>query len=378
MLRALLILSLIAAPSFAQNAGPGASAPFLSASGNSLLLSWLEPIANTDRVALRFARMSDGKWSAARTIVERNDFFVNWADFPSIIADARGVLYAHWLQKSGQGTYAYDVRMTVSRDGGLTWDDSFVLNRDGKQTEHGFVSLAPIAKGGVGAAWLDGRNMGGGHDEHGEMTVRYATINSKGRITSDVELDARACECCATGMAMTSAGPVVVYRDRSADEIRDIAVATLNSKPRIVHADGWKISGCPVNGPQIDAIGNAAAVAWFTAANEQPRVHVSFSTDGAKTFSKPVRIDDGKPLGRVDVVMMDKRTALVTWVEQTSGGAEIRARLVRSGGAEPVTKIADSSPSRAAGFPRMARIGRDIWFAWTIPKKGIEVRKVTF
>src|SRR5687767_3726829 len=100
MLRALLILFLTATPLLAQNAGPGASAPFLSASGNTLLLSWLEPVPNTDRVALRFARMSDGKWSAARTIVERNDFFVNWADFPSIVADGRGVLYAHWLQKS--------------------------------------------------------------------------------------------------------------------------------------------------------------------------------------------------------------------------------------------------------------------------------------
>jgi hypothetical protein len=378
MVRALLILSLTATPLFAQNAGPGASAPFLSASGNTLLLSWLEPVANTDRVALRFARMTDGKWSAARTIVERNDFFVNWADFPSIVADGRGVLYTHWLQKTGQGTYAYDVRMTVSRDGGQTWDESFVLNRDGKQTEHGFVSLAPIARGGVGAAWLDGRKMGGGHDEHGEMTVRYATIDSKGRITSDVELDARACECCATGLAMTSSGPVIVYRDRSADEIRDIAVVSLNTRPRPVHADGWKINGCPVNGPQIDAIDAVSAVAWFTAANDLPRVHVSFSTDGAKTFSKPIRIDEGKPLGRVDVLMMDRTTALATWVEQTSGGAEIRARLVRAGGVEPAVRIADSSPSRAAGFPRIARLGRDVWVAWTIPKKGIEVRKVTF
>ncbi len=356
-------------------AGAGAAEPFLFASRDSILLSWLEPVANTDRFALRFARYRNGQWSVPRTIVERNDLFVNWADFPSIVEDAQGVLFAHWLQKSGSDTYSYDVRMATSSDG-ESWGKPFLLNRDGKKAEHGFVTLAPLPGGGVGATWLDGRNMnapdhdGSGHESTGDMTIRYAAVSAKGEIAGDTELDPRTCECCTTGMTVTDSGPVIVYRDRSAGEIRDVAYVAKSakgwSKPALVQQDGWKIAGCPVNGPQIDAIGNRAATAWFTAAQDKGRAFVSFSDDGGTTFAKPLPVDDGKPIGRLDVVLLDSDTALVTWLEQTTTGGEIRARRVgRNGKVEPSVKVADSSTARAAGFARTAKLGSDVYFTWT-------------
>ena len=64
--------------------------------------------------------------------------------------------------------------------------------------------------------------------------------------------------------------------------------------------------------------------------------------------------------------MLDERTALVSWLEQTPQGAEIRARRVsRDGIPAPSIKIADSATARAAGFARMARVGRDVYFTWT-------------
>jgi hypothetical protein len=354
-------------------AGADAAEPFLYGTRDGVLLSWLEPVAGGDRVALRVARYSGGQWGATRTVVERNDLVVNWADFPSVIEDAQGVLFAHWLQKSAGATYASDVRMSTSSDGGATWREPFLLNRDGKAREHGFATLAALPKGGVGATWLDGRNMEpGGHDEEGsgEMSIRYATVDANGTLTADVELDGRTCECCTTGMAVTASGPLVVYRDRSPEEIRDISFVKLAgngwTKPRTLHGDGWKIDGCPVNGPQVDAIGDRVAAAWFTAPGEQGRVLVAFSTDGGATFGAPVRVDEGKPIGRLDVVLSDDNTALVSWLEQTSAGGEIRARRVRrGGGVEPSMKIADSTTSRAAGFVRMARSGGDVYVTWT-------------
>jgi hypothetical protein len=354
-------------------AGADAAEPFLYGTRDGVLLSWLEPVAGGDRVALRVARYSGGQWGATRTVVERNDLFVNWADFPSVVEDVKGVLFAHWLQKSAGGTYTYDVRMSTSSDGGATWREPFLLNRDGKAREHGFATLAALPKGGVGATWLDGRNMEpGGHEEEdsGEMSVRYATVDANGTVAADVELDGRTCECCTTGMAVTAAGPLVVYRDRSPEEIRDISFVKLEengwTKPRPLHSDGWKIAGCPVNGPQTDALGDHVAAAWFTAPAEQGRVFVAFSADGGATFGTPVRVDEGKPIGRLDVVLSDDDTALVTWLEQTPAGAEIRARRVRrAGGTEPSIKIGDSTTSRAAGFVRMARSGHDIYVAWT-------------
>lgn len=355
-------------------AAAGSAEPFLFTTRNGVGLSWLEPVPNSDRVALRFAILRGGQWSAPRTIAERNDLFVNWADFPSVLEDAKGTLFAHWLQKSGAGTYSYDIRMATSTDGGVTWSAPFLLNRDGKEREHGFASLAALPNGGVGATWLDGRNMsaGGEHEGHdgGEMTVRYAAVDAKGTLTGDVEVDGRACECCTTGMAMTSSGPVIVYRDRSADEIRDISFVKREgngwTKPKPLHADGWKIAGCPVNGPQIDAIGERVAAAWFTAAADKGRAFVAFSDDAGATFAKPVAIDEGKPIGRLDVVLLDRDTALVSWLEQTATGGELRARRVRRDGtAEPSIKIADSSTARAAGFARIARSEKDVYFAWT-------------
>ena len=353
-------------------AGAGAAEPFLFATQDSILLSWLEPVANTDRFALRFARYRNGQWSSPQTIIERNDLFVNWADFPSVIEDAKGALFAHWLQKSSSGTYSYDVRMATSADG-KTWGAPFLLNRDGTKTEHGFVTLAALPEGGVGATWLDGRHMsGGGGHEHdgGDMTVRYATVDASGNISNDTELDDRACECCTTGMAMSASGPVIVYRDRSAEEVRDIAYVTKTAagwtKPVRVHADDWKINACPVNGPQADAIGNRVVTAWFTAAQEKGRAYAAFSDDGGVTFGKPVQIDDGKPIGRLDILLLDEETALVTWLEQTATGGEIRARRVRrNGSTEPPVKIADSGTARAAGFARTAKLNSDVYVAWT-------------
>lgn len=355
-------------------AGAGAAEPFLYAGRDAILLSWLEPVANTDRVAMRYARYRDGKWSVPQTIVERNDLFVNWADFPSIVEDAKGVLFAHWLQKSSGGTYSYDVRMATSTDG-TSWSEPFLLNRDGTKTEHGFVTLAALPDGGVGATWLDGRNMmAGEHDsaghDMGDMAIRYATVSANGTVAHDTQLDDRTCECCTTGMTMSASGPVIVYRDRSPDEVRDIAYVTTTAngwtKPARVNADDWKINACPVNGPQIDAVGTRAVTAWFTAAQDKGRAYAAFSDDGGLTFAKPVQIDDGKPIGRLDVLLLDQETALVTWLEQTAAGGEIRARRVgRNGRVEPAVKIADSSTARAAGFARTAKLGSDVYLAWT-------------
>jgi hypothetical protein len=355
----------------------GAAEPFLFATSDAVLLSWLEPVAGSDRFAFRFARYRQGTWSAPRTIVERDDLVVNWADFPSVVEDEKGALFAHWLQKSGAATYASDVRISTSIDGGATWDVPFLLNRDGKKTEHGFATLVPLRDGGVGATWLDGRNMVEDAEEGdaGEMAVRYATLQANGTIAADSQLDARTCECCTTGMTITDRGPVVVYRDRSPDEIRDI-VATAQTadgwtEPRLVRADGWKIAGCPVNGPQIDAIGDRVVTAWFTAPHERGRVFVAFSDDAGRTFGRAIRSDDGKPAGRVDVLLLDANTAVVTWLEQTPAGAEVRARLLtRDGKAQASVTFATTTAARGSGFPRAAHIGRDVYLAWTEEREG--------
>jgi hypothetical protein len=353
-------------------AASGSAEPHLAPlRDGGLVMSWLEPAADKHH-ALKFATYRNGKWSAPRLIAKRSDFFVNWADFPSVVEDRRGTLFAHWLQKSGAGTYAYDVWITASGDGGRSWRKPRIVNDDGRPGEHGFVSMVPLANGGVALAWLDGRAMKGEHE--GAMMLRFAEVDGALAMTHESVLDARVCECCTTGMAMTARGALIAYRDRSDAEVRDIAVARKGMKPARVHADEWKIAGCPVNGPQIDARGERVAVAWFTAAENKAMVKVAFSRDAGTTFAKPVRIDGGEAVGRVDLVMLEDGSALVTWIE----GASIMVRRVYADGRmDAPQKLAATSSARGAGFPRAALDGKTAWLAWTdLAAKKIRLARV--
>lgn len=357
----------------ASPAGPGSSTPTVhTTSEGAMLLSWVEPLAE-GRHALRFAQLEHDVWSAPKTIAQGEDWFVNWADFPSLIALDDGTLAAHYLAKSGEGRFAYDVHVTQSLDSGQTWSPSVIPHTDGTQTEHGFVSMLPSSDGRLFAAWLDGRNTGGGHDGHGArgaMTLRAATLDHAGTLSGETLLDERICDCCQTSAARTTNGLLVAYRDRSDEEIRDIAVVRWQSgtwsAPQTVYEDRWHIAGCPVNGPSVAAAGEQVALAWFTAAQDTPRVKLSFSTDEGQSFGAPVQIDDGRPLGRIDTVILPDGSALVSWVEKTDSGAEIRIRRVHPDGTlDASSVVAATSAARASGFPRMARNGNAIYIAWT-------------
>jgi hypothetical protein len=333
-------------------------------------LSWLERTGDSTH-ALRFSMFEDRRWSAPRTIAERDDFFVNWADFPSIIALSRRSLAVHWLQRSGTAKYAYDVRIAQSHDGGQTWTDPTVPHRDGTPTEHGFVSLFPF-RDSLGAIWLDGRNFASvAHGGAANMQLLMTTISTTGRPGVERVLDERVCDCCQTSLAVTASGPVVVYRDRSEGEIRDISVArwlgTTWSKGTVVHPDDWRIDACPVNGPAIAATGDHVAVAWFTAARDTARVYVARSHDGGATFDGPTRVDDGNPVGRVDVEIDSGGAAVVSWMEFAGAEqADVRLRRIDAAGVRgPATIVARTSGARASGFPRMTMSGSDLVLAWT-------------
>lgn len=334
-------------------------------------LSWIEPAPDSAH-ALRFAALGEAGWSEPRTVASGRGWFVNWADFPSLEVLEDGRMAAHWLRRSGAATYAYDVVAAVSSDSGRSWTAGATPHADGTETEHGFASMWPEEGGGVGIAWLDGRETGGGHDGHGGlMTLRHAVLGADGAPAPDVLVDGSVCDCCQTGAAMTAEGPIVVYRDRTADEVRDVyvtrRVAGAWTPGRPVHRDGWTIPACPVNGPQVAAEGRRVAVAWFAAPDDSARVQVAFSDDAGATFRAPVRLDEGRALGRVDVILLDGGDALVSWMEAAEdGAAAVRVRRVSAEGrAGPARTVATSGGARSSGFPRMAAGGGHAVLAWT-------------
>jgi hypothetical protein len=370
-------------------AGLDSREPELSATADGRIIqSWVEKVGDK-RYALRFASRDKSNWSNASTISEGENWFVNWADFPSVIVLADGSLAAHWLVKSASSTYAYDVNIARSKDGGKTWGKPVVPHTDKTQTEHGFVSLIALPDGRAGAIWLDGRNLKDVKDEGDEhtplpvsMTLRYAAIDADGNLSDEMQLDDRVCECCQTSAALTSEGAIAVYRDRSKKEVRDIYTVSRQqgswSTPRAVHADNWEINGCPVNGPSVSADGGRVAVAWYTGANDSPRVKAAFSTDAGATFGEPIQVDDGETLGRVDVLLLPDGSALVCWLSGNAEGGAIKVRRVQPDGSlGPPAVIAKTDISRSSGFPRMALLGDEVHFAWTEFGKPSYVRTAT-
>lgn len=346
--------------------GPAGSArPSLVATpAGELLVSWLETLPDR-RTALRVAATDRGRWGEPVTVAAGDRFFVNWADFPSVVETTQGAWVVHWLEKTEAKPYAYHVRLAVSRDRGRTWGTPLTVHSDRSPTEHGFVAMVPVADGSVAIAWLDGRQM---VDSGGAMSARTAVLGPDGQIRGETVLDARTCECCQLAMTKARSGLVAVYRDRTEEEVRDIAVVRqLGEKwtaPAPVYRDGWTFRACPVNGPSISARDDDLGVAWFTAAEGKPAVKVAFSSDGGGRFSAPIRADLGNPLGRLHFQMLGPSRGALVWLE---GGpaAAWRLRIVDATGPRPPTTVAGAAGNRDAGFPRTAVLGRSLYVAYT-------------
>lgn len=356
-----------------------ASTPNLAAGPDgTVYLSWSERVDSTS-YALRFASLNADGWSKASDITRGRPLFVNWADFPSLTVLENGDLVSHWLEREGEGTYAYGVRIARSRDGGASWDSALTPHADGLLAEHGFVTLWPAGGDALGAVWLDGRKTAM-RDSAREMTIRTAVIGRETVTVPEVLLDSRACDCCQTSAARARAGQVIVYRDRSDAEIRDIAIVREVdgqwTEPSVVFADNWHFDACPVNGPSVAAMGDTVVVAWFTGAQDTARVRVSMSTDGGATFGAPVRVDDGDPIGRVSVVLDNDARPVVMWMERTSAdSSEVRIRRLGDNGLmSAATTITTVAGSRRSGFPRMVRSRQHLHFAWTVPGEPMQVR----
>ena len=377
-------------------AAAGSAQPDLSTTPDGrLLLAWVNRTEGR-RSALQFVAMADnGHWqSAARTIVVGNTLMANWANTPHIAQTADGALWIQFMQQAGEsGGEAGNVALSRSTDGGFNWASPIAVNDDGVEAEHGFAALWPASRDTIGVAWLDGRdNVEGGMDhdagaamKHGNMShdgrdmhaggrtaLRAAVFDMNLQRSGEAVVDAKTCDCCQTAIAATSRGPLLVYRDRSDKEIRDIAAVRYDGKawgkPVSVHADGWEMPGCPVNGPAVAAVGDAALVAWYTEAGGTPSVRVARSEDAGDSFAAPVTLDEGEAVqGRV-ALALDATQAWILRIREDAAGQSLwlsrrTADLKREYQRLEVAKL--QGRGRGTGFPKIALRGGDAYVAWT-------------
>lgn len=367
-------------------AGPGSGQPDLvRAPDGRLLLSWLESQPGR-RTRFQYAEFgNDARWLGPKTIAIGASFVVNWADTPHILATPDGAIWVQWLQKHGDG---HDVVVSTSRNDGMNWSEPARPHDDGTATEHGFASLWAIGNDRLGVAWLDGRDNAAAHgnmhgDAHGAAPAGGAALYNAwldGALAKDGEdrMDELACDCCQTDVVATSKGPLLVYRDRTDEDVRDIVATRHDGRfwrpARPVHADGWKINACPVNGPAVAASQANTLVAWYTAANDMPVVKLARSVDAGDAFATPIDVDRGAAVqGRVDVAL-DARNAWVAWLREDANGqslwlARYAPDLSREIERIEVAKLAGRG--RGTGFPKLVLRGGDAYLAWTDIADGV-------
>lgn len=131
---------------------------FLSQSDlGNVYLSWLE-YENESKVSLRLAQLngSESGWENLGTVNSGNDWFVNWADFPSVVPLDRNRFIAHWLQYSGEGTYDYDIRYSISNNNGRSWSAPRYLNDTIVNAEYGFVTIKKLETRLLPYGWMAG------------------------------------------------------------------------------------------------------------------------------------------------------------------------------------------------------------------------------
>ena len=357
-------------------AGENSMAPQLTASNRGVLLSWLEQ-ADPEFV-LKFAERSGGAWSPAQKIASDKNWFVSAADVPTVLRLSDGTLVANWYPAVDFRLEAYDIRLSYSKDEGKTWARPLTPHHDNTRTQHGFASLFEMPAGGLGLVWLDGRNQGK-QPEDAEMAMYFASYDTAWKQTAEVSANARVCECCTTSAVVTPDGVVAAFRDRSPKEVRDIYVSRLeNGKwtdAQVVHADNWEIDACPVNGPALSARGRQLVAGWFTGKDDKGQAYAAFSIDAGRTWSAPIRLDDQTSLGHVDVEMLDDGSAVATWVEFADNRSQFRMRRVESSGMRSAA-ITINGDGRVSGYPRVARSGNELVFAWTEGVEGEGALKV--
>lgn len=345
----------------------------LSADQQVLHISWYTK-GESDSTELYTASWQADGWSTPGLVAAGDNWFINWADFHNLLVFGDGYKAVSYLHKSGDDLFSYDVHLKLKAKESEGWTKALTPHSDGTLTEHGFVSMAPMSDHTMGLLWLDGRNYDEesdhtDHDSHGsgEMSIRFARIDANAQILEEQELDSRTCDCCQTAITATSSNLIAVYRDRSADEVRDIAYTRYEkgswSTPKTLFADDWEIKGCPVNGPSIAALNNEVAVAWFTGAKGTNKVQLIRSQDEGKNWTAPVVIDDQKPIGRVDVSMLPDKSALVSWLD-AEGALKVK-RIREDGSMAGSATVAKLEGGRSSGFPQMECSHDTLYLAWT-------------
>jgi hypothetical protein len=309
---------------------------------------------------------ADGKLSGEKVRVnpEKGQAKTWFGDAPTIKISQDRRVFVGWTAKaeSVKKPSASVLNLSVSNDGGKTFDAPVKVNDDAAPASHGMHSLAIGKDGRVFMAWLDERNVKSeklafneesalpegfeivqAHhnsnketkkDEKSEMKheesepnseIFFAVSSDGGKtFSTNKKLAGEVCPCCKTSIAVAPDGKAYVsWRQVLTGDFRHIAVASSAdggesfSAPAIASDDKWQINACPVSGSAMTVDGaGALKVVWYTAGEAgKPGLYYAESKDGGKTFSPRALISNETVVGTSTVLSENGEKSRIVFSE---------------------------------------------------------------
>ncbi len=361
--------------------------PSLGVSGQRVIASWTATANDVMHVYAAVSEDSGATFSPPVRLDDESERVSANAEQPPRVAVSDRLVTVIWPARiESQST----IRMARSHDGGRTFGAPSAVHGAGLTGLRGWQAMRP-GRDAVHAVWLDGRHAepsSGGHHQHAtrgagaapapraapRQDVYSAVIAADGSI-AEAHVARDVCFCCKTAVGVASGGRVfVAWRHIFPESMRDIALAVSSDGGRTfgpfarVSQDGWKLSGCPDDGPAlaVDAR-DKVHIVWPTLIEgAEPRkvIFYSSTTDGTSfvprlQMSSAAVEDAGHPQLAVD----EAGNVAVAWDEQAGSKRNIVVRVSRlgSGRFEPDEIL---TPDGSGLNPFVAGLARGFLVAW--------------
>jgi cytochrome c-type biogenesis protein CcmH/NrfF len=196
--------------------------------------------------------------------------------------------HAHGLPSDG------DLVVWRSVDGGKNWSKGIVVNDAPGAPTEGLHSLAADARGNLFAAWLDKRG-GNGTKLYGARSTDGGATWSKNVLIYESP-DGTICQCCHPSVAIAPDGQILVMWRNWRSGSRDMYLARSRdgvtfSKPEKLGTGTWPLNACPMDGGGLGATAAKTVTAWrrgenvFLAEPGKPEEQIGSGKDVALALS---------------------------------------------------------------------------------------------
>ncbi|MFA5265848.1 MAG: hypothetical protein WC378_18665 [Opitutaceae bacterium] len=321
---------------------------------DSVVLAWVEQ-GGDGAQSLRMAAYSAlrSAWSAPRTIASSSTLLhpVDGTEL-TLSADEAGRMAVAWVGAAHSGAKGSEVFATLSEDGGATWTKPQMLSAPGLSASQ--PSFAWRQGGGWLATWLEASGETG-------LQVCVREVGQAGILRPEGAVAHRAAT---TAIASFPDGTdLIAFRAFRPDEgVDSWAIRRFENiwqAPQRLGRDG--LTGvAPARDPiRLSVSPPRIAAAWFTAADDEPRIVVASSPDAGARWTRASRTDLGHPVGAPDLVLLSDGSQLVAWIEGSGGdpslppGILVRRYSAGGGSVRPAHVVKDE-PGNFPASPRLA------------------------